>query len=123
MSEPDADPAGPEATAGAESLYTGTWGHLGLDGKELAVWKRPDGRCVLRETSAHDGSTRHRAEWLTEEQARAEIDAFKAQEANEQQRLAGAAQASAADTTTFVGALLGLVAFLALVAWVIARRT
>jgi hypothetical protein len=127
--QPDPEPSSPGAIAGAEMLYAGGWGNLALDGKELSVWKRADGRCVLRETSAHDGDTRHRHAWVTEEQARAEIDAFKARAqehlAAEERRLkAAAAQpASAGDTATFVGAILGLIAFLALVAWVVARRS
>lgn len=125
----DQDPAAPEATAGAECLYDGGWGDLRMDGAELGVWKRADGRCVLRETSVHDTNSSHRAEWLTEERARAEIDAFKARAeghvAEEQRRAAelAAQPASAGDTATFVGAILGLVLFLALVAWVVASRT
>mgnify|MGYP001619625064 CR=1 FL=1 len=122
----DPDPASPEAIAGAELLYAGGLGSLALDGKELGVWKRADGRCVLRETSAHDGDTRHRSAWLTEEQARAEIEAFKAASlAAEKERLVreAAQAATAGDTATFVGAILGLIVFLALVAWVIASRS
>lgn len=125
----DLDPASPEAIAGAERLFSDTWGSLACDGTELEVWRRADGRCVLRESSAHDANRSDRCVWLTEEQARAEIDAFRAtaerQRADEAQRAsAQAAQpATAGDTATFVGAILGLVAFLALVALVISRRS
>lgn len=125
----EVDPAAPEAIADAERLFAGAWGSLACDGKALEVWKRPDGRCVLRESSAHDAERSDRSAWLTEEQARAEIEAFarRASEhvADEERRAQeeAAQPASAGDTAMFVGAIVGMVAFLALVAWVISRRS